>query len=201
MTVSLLSRDFIIAFQHGSYESVKDLYHSYYALLTGFAEQLILNKPEAHHIVQEAFIKLYLMRHQFYSAENIKAFLYVTVRNTCFTFLKSNKPDVGDNLVAWYTNEPASANRFDDEAVRAEAIRRIYAVAEQLPRQCRNVFKLSFYSRLSVDDISCQLHISHITVVKDRIKAIRLLRDKLYTKNLFSVPLFVYFLAVAGCEA
>lgn len=201
MTVSLLNRDFITAFQQGSYESVRELYQKYYALLTEFAEQLILNKAEAHHIVQETFIKLYLMRNQFDSAENIRAFLYITVRNICFTFIQSSKPDTGDNLVAWYANEAATAGRFDDETVRAEAIRRIYAAAEQLPRQCRNVFKLIFYSRLSVDDIADQLHISKLTVSKDRIKAIRLLRDKLYAKNLFSVPLFVYFLAVASCEA
>src|SRR2546423_7010447 len=101
MTVSLLNRDFIARFQRGSYESVSELYHLYYAELTEFASQLILNEAEAHHIAQETFIKLYMMRDQFDNTPNIKTFLWVTVRNICFTFIQSNHPDVPPEQIDW----------------------------------------------------------------------------------------------------
>src|SRR5690349_867735 len=110
MTVSPLNREFIEGFQRGSYESVTKLYHLYYSPLVEFAEQLTLDKGVAHHIVIEALIKLVRMREKFESAPDINAFLYITVRNTCFAFIKSEKPDLPVSNTSWYLNELQTAN-------------------------------------------------------------------------------------------
>jgi RNA polymerase sigma-70 factor (ECF subfamily) len=197
MTVSLLNRDFIARFQRGSYESVSELYHLYYADLTEFAGQLILNKAEAHHIVQETFIKLFMMRGQFDNSPNIKAFLYITVRNICFTFIKSEHPDVPSEQVNWYANEQQLANRFNNEAVRNEAVQQAYNVLEQLPDRLRAILLLIFSKRLTIPAVAEQMAMDSVTAAKERIEAIRLLREQLYTKHLFSVPFFIYFLVSA----
>jgi len=197
MTVSLLNRDFIARFQRGSYESVSELYHLYYAELTEFARQLILNEVEAHHIAQETFIKLYMMREQFDNTPNIKTFLYTTVRNICFAFIKSPHPDVPSEQVNWYANEQQLANRFNNEAVRNEAIQQAYNVLEQLPVHLRTVLLLIFSKRLNIPEAAEQMATDAVTVSKQRIEAIRLLREQLYTKQLFSVPFFIYFLVSA----
>jgi RNA polymerase sigma-70 factor (ECF subfamily) len=197
MTVSPLTQEFIAGFHRGSYESVRELYHLYYSSLLEFAEQLTLNKPEAHHIVQETFIKLYLMRTEFNNVANIKAFLYITVRNICFNYIKSNEPEAAPAPTDWYAREHQLANKYNDEEVRNEAISRLFAEAEQLPEQYREVFGLIFCKRLSVPAAAAALQASPVTVAQDRIKAIRLLRERLFEKDLFSVPLFIYFLGIA----
>jgi len=197
MTVSLLNRDFIARFQRGSYESVSELYHLYYADLVEFARQLILNSAEAHHIAQETFIKLYMMREQFDNTPKIKTFLWVTVRNICFAFIQSKSPDVPVEQFNWYINEQQLANRFNNEVVRNEAVHQAYNVLEQLPEQLRTVLLFIFSKRLNIPDTAEQMGIDAITVGKERMQAIRLLREQLYAKQLFSVPFFIYFLVSA----
>jgi RNA polymerase sigma-70 factor (ECF subfamily) len=197
MTVSLLNRDFIARFQRGSYESVSELYHLYYADLVEFARELILNRAEAHHIAQETFIKLYMMRDQFDNSPNIKSFLWVTVRNICFSFIQSNNPDVPVEQINWYINEHELANRFNNEAVRNEAVQQAYNVLQQLPEQLRTVLLLIFCKQLNIPDTAEQMATDAVTVGKARMQAIRLLREQLYAKQLFSVPFFIYFLVSA----
>lgn len=194
MTVSPLDRDFLSGFPHGSYESVNELYHLYYAPLTEFAEQLITSNAEAHHIVQETFLKLYLLRGQFNNMANIKAFLYITVRNICFSYMKSEPADTANEQAGWATNESKLANRFNDETVRNNAVQQAHKEMEQLPASLRVILRLIFGRRLTVPAIAEELGIDAVTIGRERIKAIRLLREQLYAKDLFSVPFFVYFL-------
>jgi RNA polymerase sigma-19 factor, ECF subfamily len=196
MTVSPLNRDFIAGFQRGSYESVTTLYHLYYSTLVEFAEQLTLDKGVAHHIVMDALIKLVRMREKFDSSPNIHAFLYITVRNTCFTFIKSEKTDLPAGNTAWYLNEQQAANEFNEEGPRKEALAKIREEVNQLPEAYRNIFTLIFYEGLSVPAVAEHLGVTPVTVAKERNAAINLLREQLYAAGLFAVPLFVYFLAV-----
>lgn len=196
MTVSPLNRDFIAGFQRGNYESVTALYHLYYSSLVEFAEQLTLDKGVAHQIVIDALIKLVRMREKFDSAPNINAFLYITVRNTCFTFIKSDKPDLPAGSTNWYLNEQQAANKFNEEGPRKEALAKIRNEVNQLPEAHRNIFTLIFYDGLSVPAVAEHLAITPVTVAKERNTAISLLREKLFAAGLFAVPLFVYFLAV-----
>jgi RNA polymerase sigma-70 factor (ECF subfamily) len=200
MTVSPLNRDFIAGFQRGSYESVRELYHLYYASLIEFAEQLTQQKPAAHNIVLETFVKLFQMRYQFDSMPNIKAFLYITVRNICHTYLHAEKKPDSDAGIEWFANEEENANRFNDDAVRAKAIDALCQEVELLSEKCRRVFTLLFCKRLPVPVVAEELDLDQASVVQQRIKAIQQLRTNLYQKSLFSVPLYIYFLAIACNE-
>ena len=200
MTVSPLNHESIAAFQRGSYESVAQLYHLHYSSLYDFAEQLILNKKEAHHIVQETFIKLYMMREQFDTVANIKAFLYITVRNICFAYMKSPQADAAGTEPAPYGDEPKNTFRFNEEAARAEAIQKLHTELGRLPEPCQTIIRLLFCKRMPVTAVAAQLGTNQVAVAKDRIKAIQLLREQLDAIHLFSVPLFVYFLTTACFE-
>jgi RNA polymerase sigma factor (sigma-70 family) len=192
MTVSPLNLDFIAGFQRGSYESVKELYDQFYTDLAVFAENAVQQKPAAHDIVLETYIKLYRMRTQFNSLANIKAFLYITVRNNCQRY-----KGAAHGSTPWYT---ADGSVFNDETVRARAISQLCEEVEQLPEKCRRVFKLAYCSQMRAAEVAEQLDIDQPTTIQLRAKAFQQLRDNLYNKQLFSVPLFVYFLAVACAE-
>lgn len=196
MTVSLLNRDFIAGFQRGRYESVRELHNMYFATLVDFAGQLTRNKAEAHQIVLETFIKLFSMREQFNNMPNIKAFLYITVRNICFTYIRAENPESFAGNTDWFSGIQDTANRFNDEAARKAAIDKIFDEVSRLPEDCVYIFKQIFYRRLSIPVVAEQLGVGPVNVAKQRNKAIQLLRDQLVAAGLFAVPLFVYFLTV-----
>jgi DNA-directed RNA polymerase specialized sigma subunit len=60
----------------------------------------------------------------------------------------------------------------------------------------KTVFQLIFYNRLIVPAAAEQLGITPVAVVQHRIEALRFLRLKLAAADLYSIPLFIYFVGV-----
>jgi RNA polymerase sigma-70 factor (ECF subfamily) len=201
MTLSARNRDVITEFQRGQYTIVKELCGEHYAPLLDFASQLILNKEEAHHIVQETFIRLLGMRDRFHTLPDIKAFLYITVRNICLAYIRSVKENEPEGEASWYHQALITTTHFDEPATRETLLTQMQELVLTLPAQEQAVFRLLFYNRLPVQQAAEELGCSVVVITQRRIHAIRLLREKLITSNLFSIPLFIYFVAVFCGEA
>lgn len=196
MTLSTRNPHAIAEFQSGSYAAVKELYDEHYAALVDFARQLILDKGEAHHIVQETFIKLFFIRDRFDKLPDIKAFLYITVRNICFAYTKTENEKESVGEPAWYVQALNSEARFDDEGARGEAVAKMHEQVAELPTPEKNAFMLVFYKRLTIPAAAEQLGITPVSAVQHRIQAIRSLREKFAAAGLYSIPFFIYFVAV-----
>jgi RNA polymerase sigma factor (sigma-70 family) len=196
MTLSPRNRSVIDEFQRGHYAIVKELCDEYYASLVDFGSQLITNAEEAHHIAQETFVKLFQMRDRFDKIPDIKAFLYITVRNICFAYIKSENANGAGNEVSWLAQEVKATIRYEDGAKREEALNIMTAKVNELPQPEHTVFRSLFYHRLAITAAAEQLKLTPVTVTQRRISAIRILREKLVAENIFSVPLFIYFIAV-----
>jgi RNA polymerase sigma factor (sigma-70 family) len=196
MTLSSRDQHAIADFQRGSYSAVKELYDEYYDELLDFATHLILNKAEAHHIVQETFIKLFLMRHRFHKEPDIKAFLYITVRNICFACIKSEKDIESDEEPNWYEQSLKNTARFEEEPTRREALYKMQNQVRELPEAEQIVFTALFCDRLTIPAAAEQLGLTPVAITYRRIRAIQLLRDSFAATDLFSIPLFIYFIAV-----
>jgi RNA polymerase sigma factor (sigma-70 family) len=196
MTLSPRNRNVIDDFQRGHYAIVKELYDEYYASLVDFSMQLINSSPEAHHIAQETFVKLFQMRDKFDKLPDIKAFLYITVRNICFAFIKSEHANQANDEVAWLQQNLKATIGYEDGTAREEALYKMTAIVKELPQPEQTVFRTLFYDRLNIPAAADQLKLTPIAVAQLRISAIRTLREKLVTANIFSVPLFIYFVAV-----
>lgn len=196
MTVSPRNRNVIDDFQRGHYAIVKELYDEYYASLVDFSVQLINSSSEAHHIAQETFVKLFQMRDKFDKLPDIKAFLYITVRNICFAFIRSENANVPKSEVAWLQQSMQATSRYEDGAEREDALCQMTAVVKELPQPEQTVFKTLFYDKLNIPAAADQLKLTPVAVTQLRISAFRTLREKLVAANIFSVPLFIYFVAV-----
>lgn len=196
MTLSPRNRSLIDEFQQGHYAIVKELYDEYYASLVDFGSQLINNSSEAHHIAQETFVKLFQMRDRFDKLPDIKAFLYITVRNICFAYIKSENANGPGPEVTWLQQEVMATIRYEDGAEREKALEQITSIVKELGEPEQTVFNCLFYDRLTIPATAEQLKLTPVTVAQCRISAIRNMREKLVGANLFSVPLFIYFIAV-----
>lgn len=196
MTLSSSNQHAIAGFQQGSYTAVKELFDEHYLVLIDFASQLILNKSEAHHIVQETFIKLFQMRDRFHNEPDIKAFLFITVRNICYAYIQSANKKDSDQEVTWHQQSLNATARFQDETGRNQALDNMQRQVLALPETEKTVFGMLFCDQLTIPAVAGQLGLTPVTVTQLRIKAISLLRDNLIAAGLFSIPLFIYFVAV-----
>jgi len=200
MTLTPRNRDSITEFKAGHYTMVKYLYEEHYAVLLDFASQLIINKEEAHHIVQETFIRLLGMRQRFKTLTDVKAFLYITVRNICLAYIRAEKENEPGGDAAWYDLALIATARFEEAATRQNVLHQMHELVQELPKPEQTVFRLLFYDRLSTQEAAEGSGLTVVMITQRRISAIRLLREKLITSNLFSIPLFIYFVGVCYGE-
>jgi RNA polymerase sigma-70 factor (ECF subfamily) len=184
-------------FQRGDTAAVQYIYQSFYRPLCYFAEKLVGDKSEAEDIAIDSIIKLLEKKDHFDTIENIEAFLYISVRNACFDFLRATqRHDISHKEIFYLT--PEGEDQANNELILASILREIYVQVEALPPQCREVFKLIFFKRQSSAEVANFLGISVQTVLNQKSRAIRLLRMALLKKEMLPVAMCIlWFLARA----
>jgi RNA polymerase sigma factor (sigma-70 family) len=190
-TAENLDDQLIQQFNRGEPRALTRVYDKYYDALNYFAYRLIENTSEAEDIVIEV-LEILLRRYQdFETMANVKAFLYISVRNRCLKYLQAiqrlreNQKRLLEDL-----NNPD--NYVLIEMVRAELMDDIYREIESLPSTRRSVFKLFFVDGLSTEEISAKLNMKPDTVWVNKSKALHQLRNKLINKKLLSLIAGIY---------
>lgn len=181
---------FIAALHRRQPEAVKELFNQLYKPLIYFAEKLVNNKQEAEDIVGTSFFKLTGRIEQFSSSRDVKAFLYVTTRNECLDYLRRMARFERSQEQLQYLMDYTDA-QADDEMLRARILQEVYNEIEQLPPQCRKIFKLIYTRGMSTREIAAEMELSPQTVLNQKAKALNLLRGILAKKNL--MPLSEFF--------
>ncbi len=165
-------------------QALKALWDLYFKPLVFFAQQLVRDSQVSEDIVSETFAKIWLMKDRFDTVPNIKAFLYVTVRNSCYDVLRSRQIHDRIHKDILYTSEQTSELPEDDyNVLYADYLQQLYAQVDALPDRCKEVFKLYFFGQLSTREIAQQLHISEQTARNQKTKAVQLLRNLLLKKD------------------
>ncbi len=169
---------------------IRHLFDLYYKRLCYFAHKLIGNKEAAEDIVQDAFVAYWKKSTDFENELSIKNFLYLTVKNACLNVIRHEevvKKYAESNNDTGYTEEKITEN-----IIRSEVAGEIHTAIATLPKGCRQVLELAYFSELKNDEIAEQLQVSINTVKTQKARALQLLRLKLDVGSLILV------LAAAG---
>lgn len=167
------------------------LFNEYYTQLQYFAERLISNREEAQDIVITAFRKFWSIKDNFETANNIKAFFYITVRNQCLDFLRYRQRF--NEVKKEYESHLLSAGelkQWDHLIIETDLINKIYQEVQKLPNRCREIFILTYFKGLKTKEIASELQISESAVTTQRSLAIK------YLKHAFSQEGYIFFFLV-----
>jgi len=175
--------DIVERLNHGQPQALEELFAQYYRPLVYFALRIIKSQEEVEDIVVETFSKLWDNREKMEGLQNIKGFLYLTTRNSCIDVLRARKKMMEVKEGIYILSDPALPS-IETEMTRAETLRLIKDEMEKLPKQCRDVFKLSVIQGLKSKDIANQLNISISNVTSQKSRAVRLLRTALLKRVL-----------------
>ncbi len=180
-------------FRKGESQALNAIFKMYYAPLCLFAERMLHDRPAAEDVVGDTFIKLWNRHADFENLMNIKAFLYITTRNACLNLLKQmQRESLSRKQLAYLTGDQEGF--VLNEIVRSEILQEINREIENLPSQCRKIFKMSYLDGKKNQDIADQLEISVHTVKNQKARAIQLLKVKLLDRNL--VTLLIWYMLV-----
>lgn len=173
----------------GDITAFEMLFRTYYQPLCHYAYTFLQDREDAEEIVQSTFLLVWEKRETLAIRTSVRPYLYAMVRNACLNVIKHEKirqKHAGEEI--------ALADRSHDSVthtvVSNELEYRIKVAMEELPEQCRMVFKLSRFEELKYSEIAEQLHISVKTVENHMGKALKIMREQLKDY----LPLVIVFL-------
>ena len=159
------------------------LYTDCYEALAVYAVRMTASSDVAEDIVQSVFVDLWERRDDFDGGKDMRAFLYVSVRNRALDFLRHQK-------VKWRYAEISSAMPEgtdnpdnDEDFFTAEVYQQLFKAIDELSSRQREIFAMYMKGRKN-HDIANALGIAEETVRVQKRRAIQSLRKRLGAKEL-----------------
>ncbi len=168
------------SFQNGDQYAFHQIFQKFHKALVFFASKILSenNLSDAEEIVQDIFVKLFEKRNSFKTLENIKAFLYISTKNSCFD--KIAKLKVGQNRFEKYIqNFDELEENILQHIIDTELTRQLEKEIEALPEKCRAIMRKFLEEDKTASEIAEDLGISTSTVKTQRAIAIATLKKRL----------------------
>ena len=141
------------------------IFQQYYRPLCLYATHYLHDIDEAEDVVQDCFVKLISRS---IMPENIKAFLYTSVRNASIDRLRRQSPIDTEisptDLCVVISDDQAQESSFRE----AE----LWTAIELLPERCREIFLMSKRDGMTYREIAEELNLSEKTVEHQISKAL-----------------------------
>ncbi len=166
----------IDAIRQGDKSAFEAVFKQYYRTLCEYAFTIVKDSDDARDTVQSVFLKIWERRQELIITLTLKAYLYRAVHNTCLNRIKH------ESIKTKYVRMSIGDGRVEGrqpEVFMNETEKKINAAIENLPEQCRNIFKMSRFEELSHAEIAQKLGISVQTVANQVTKALKVLRAQL----------------------
>ena len=140
-----------------------ECYLQYYDIIKRYITFRIDNSYEAEDLVQDVFISLLESDYKFKTENDIKYFLYSSLKNRCISH--SRKQKVRDKYYRDVLSSQNEEEHFWDKVLEEDVYARLMAAIETLPPQCKLVMMMTL-DGLKASEIAERLHIS-VDTVKD----------------------------------
>ena len=157
----------------GEQKAFEELYRLFAARLYSFALLYVQRKEISEEIVQDIMIKVWNKRETITSIKNLETYLFVATRNHCLnhlstyshSFISISDPQPGAEIITMH--DPAR------ELEWKEVHFRLTQAIEELPDQCKTVFKLIKEEGFRYKQVAEILNISTRTVETHLFRAIK----------------------------
>ena len=168
----------------GSQKAFEDLYRLFFSRLFNFAMMNVHKKEVAEALVNDVMIKVWRRKDELAAIRNLETYLFVAVRNRSLNYLSQYSP----YHVAVETDSPQGQlidlNDPGNQLEWKEVYFRLNQAIDELPHQCRTVFRLIKEEGFRYKQVAEILGISPRTVETQLFRAIKKL-DKVIEKSFF----------------
>ena len=145
----------------------------------------------ANVIVQDIFISLYEKSEILNYDLSLKSYLFNSVRNRCFNYLRDRK--VEDRRMNLYAEACLWSDNVD-WIEEEEVLRKIQEVMLELPEKCREVCRRRFFEGKKFEEIAEELDISESTARVQTHRGMEMLRQRFAEYDLAVILFFIPFL-------
>ena len=161
--------------KQGDQRAFEKLFKAHYESLCRFAFRFLKDTDQAEEIVQEVFCKIWEKRQSISFTSSFKAYLFTSIRNTCYNVHEHMKVRHQHQEHVIHTTSEVDTGILEEVDLEAK----IEKSLDLLPEQCRKVFMMNRFEGLKYKEIAAQLGISPKTVENQMGKALKIMREQL----------------------
>lgn len=191
MNIPLLSdEELFLLIRSGEEAAFSEIYNRYWKkLLTVAINKTDGNVEEAEEIVQDIFVSLWKRRDQLELSSNLGNYLaasvkYRVIKNLARKDLRRRYESENPHIFS--TSDNSTQDWLDFEELQS----RLEALVAALPERCQLIYRMSRENGYSQKEIAGELSISEKTVEAHLGKALKSLRNGLYSLKLAAIHRF-----------
>lgn len=155
------------------------LYERYYRAGIAFLVSIIKNREEAENMLQDVFLKLWLRRHQLTFDAGLQPYIFASLRNIAFDYLKRLERD--EQMKKYFLLQLNESEEVEPEPVLTPLIQAM----EKLSEKRKTILKMNIEEGKSYQEIAEIMRISKNTVKNQLVKA------KQHLKSTLEYPLVI----------
>lgn len=155
----------------GDEQALEKLYKLTFPSLVRYACSITGQQHLAEEVVQDVLLKLWLNRTLIVVQGSFSSYLFRSVHNYALNALRQQKTlkqsvnqIVTEELWGFISNNYDLDEQFIDQLYAEETGELIEKAIEELPEQCRHVFRMSRFETLSIQEIARELKLSENTI-------------------------------------
>ena len=178
--------------KQGDIAAFNTLFKSVYLQLYIHCRKFIPDPEDAKDILQNVFLRFWEKRENIDIHTSLNAYLYRAIQNECLNYLRSTGtievPQCETTNVLF--REEAEDNDPHSTLSVLEIEQIMENTIEELPDQCKSIFKLSRINGLKNQEIADKLDISVRTVETQIYRALKILKSRLasgFLKNIIQI--------------
>ena len=144
--------------------SYKKIFFHFFLPLKSFSFSIIKSKELAEEIVSDVLIEIWAKRKLLAKIEDLKMYLYVSVRNASLRKLRQTQKSKWLSLDGVHVEFASASENGETILLTQELSEKIDDAVLHLPQRCKLIFKLAKEDRLKYKEIALLLNVSVKTI-------------------------------------
>lgn len=174
-------------------KAYKELYVLMFDSLFRFSFSFVKSRQVAQELVSDVFIKLWQIRSQLNTIDNLKPYLFGITKNFSLSYLAKASKNLSIQLEDIDVDEMDIESLIEfknpeDIYISKETIKNIIQAIQNLPPQCQMIFSLVKVEGLKYKEVAKLLNLSMFTVRNQVAIATKKIEDALPQKPPFHIP-------------
>lgn len=145
-------------------KAYKLLYDQLFKGLHSFSYAFVKSSEAAEEIVSDVFIKLWQIRNELTTIDNLKVYLFIIAKHFSLNYITRHHKNPIVSLEEMEVETMIEIGDPEEICISADTLGQIREAVRQLPPQCRIIFQLVKEEGLKYKEVAAILHISILTV-------------------------------------
>ncbi len=170
------------AFRLGDKNAYAEIYERYFDSLYSYGKKFMVNQMQLEDAIQELFIRLWRTRERLSTVDNIKFYLFLSLRRDIRRINEKEKAVDKIDFESFLITHNHPADEYSPDDIDKELTQKLVSILKNLPKRQLEAITLRYYENFSIAEIASIMDVSEKTVRNTLHNSLTLLRKN---SNLF----------------